>query len=217
MEYQIEYRQVIRTVISCLRHEPQWMQLLLPSSKAYTKLIEHLLSTQANYEEDKFGAPRETVVGFARELNEKSATVNKWLREIYDDILDLNDNHPELFAKEGDIICKFQYYSRLYRTGFWFYLGVPAVPNVGDYFELFFVRALAEDYQFVVKQVSYKFDHGRMEIEIDLGQKYSEDGLYKKLLIEKARFLDLLSIGEKYGPENVLDERLRDLLKRKLL
>lgn len=217
MAYVIPFKQEVRTIIHCLRHEPQWMRLLLPSEKPYVKLIDHLLSTQSKYEEDNNSAPRETVVGFARELNEKSALVNKWLREIYDDILELNIEHPELFKKTGEIICRFEYYSKIYQTGFSFSLGVQSVPQIGDYFELFFVNATANEHQFVVKEVTHRYEHGKMEIEIELGQQYYERGLYRKLLVEKARFLDLISIEDEFGPEFMLDKKLKKVLKQELI
>ncbi len=150
-----------------LFEEYQWLKLVRDESKAYIKLIDHLVKEWApkDGEEQDFHIIN-TVKYHAGCIGEKPAIVNKWFREIYIDIFDLNDKRPELFVNPGEHLCSFYYYMK--PAGFLFHLGVFETPRVGDHFTFFFVKAITTIRDFVVKEVDHEYSGGKMEIEVYL-------------------------------------------------
>ena len=197
-----------------LADQVQWMKLIRDEDKAYTRLIDYLVT---KWEPENILFPNdieiETVAYCAGELNEKSATVNKWFRQIYNDIFDLNERHPELFATPEEHLCSFIYNSKQDKSGFWFNLGVKSIPRVGDCFSFYFARAVTDTYDFVVKDVTHRSQNGRVEIEIELVDRLHNANSYRKLLIDKARFLRLISIEDLYDSEYHLDDKLMNIFK----
>ncbi len=209
-----ENTQSIRHIMGGLADQVQWMKLIRDVDKAYTRLIDYLVP---KWEPENILFPNdieiETVAYYAGELNEKSATVNKWFRQIYNDIFDLNERHPELFATPEEHLCSFIYNSKQDKSGFWFNLGVKSVPRVGDCFSFYFARAVTDTYDFVVKDVTHRSQNGRVEIEIELVDRLHNANSYRKLLIDKARFLRLISIEDLYDSEYHLDDKLMNIIK----
>ena len=209
-----ENPQSIRYIMSGLADQVQWMKLIRDESKAYTKLIDYLLP---RWEPKNVLFPNEveieTVAFYSGELHEKSATVNKWLRQIYNDIFDLNERHPELFATPEEHLCSFIYNSKEDRSGFWFNLGVKSVPRVGDCFSFYFARAVTDTYDFVIKDVTHRCQNGRLEIEIELADRLYNANHYRNLLIEKARYLRLITIEDLYDSEYHLNDKLKEIFK----
>lgn len=204
----------IREIILALEDEPQWMELVRGNGKDYVKLIDYLLaSSDSNKGSDARPGKRITVAEYAARIGEKPATVNKWLRKIYADIFDLNEEHPELFVNEGELPCAFYYCSKYESSGFWFNLGVKSIPRVGDRFEFSFPKAVTDTSVFYVKEVVHRHERGRMEIEIELRSRYFKGESYRDLLVDKALFLEMISIGDVFGPDYMLDDKLKELFK----
>ena len=59
----------------------------------------------------------QTLVYYAGALKEKPSTLNKWFRQISNDIFDLNENPPELYAKQDEILCSFNTIVRMTVAG----------------------------------------------------------------------------------------------------
>ena len=101
-----EKNPAIRDIIYALDEERQWMELVRDDRKPYSKLIDFLLSEPIHDEDtDPEVLKKMTVTNYSVHLGEKQATVNKWLRQIYADIFDLNDKHPEQFVNPGEQMC----------------------------------------------------------------------------------------------------------------
>lgn len=114
----------IREIIFALEEERQWMELVREDGKPYSKLIDFLLMEPVyNEDSDREFVKRMTVSSYAARLGEKQSSVNKWLRQIYTDIFELNQKHPELFVNPGEQMCTFHYYSEVDKSGFRFNLG----------------------------------------------------------------------------------------------
>lgn len=203
---------VIRDIIYALDEERQWMKLVRGNGKPYAKLIDFLLNEPV-YDED---TPPDvvknmTVTRYASRLGEKMSTVNKWLRQIYADIFELNEQHPELFVNPGEQMCSMYYYSRTYKSGFTFNLGLRYIPRVGDQIDFYFPQALCDTAVFIVKEVTHKYTHGMARIEITLSREYLFGRSYRSMLIDKARFLNLISIEDEFAPDYVLDQKLKQV------
>ena len=203
--------QNIRAIMTGLADQVQWMELVRDERKEYTKLIDYL-TREWSPKNVLFpnGVKIQTVTYYAGVLKEKPSTLNKWFRQIYNDIFDLNENHPELFAKPDETLCSFIYGCVEDGSGFWFNLGVTSVPRIGDYVSLRFVRAVTDTHDFIVKDVTHRFQNGRMEIEIDLMNKIRNTNHYRSLLIEKALYMGLISIDD-LKREWKLDDKLMEV------
>ena len=203
--------QNIRAIMTGLADQVQWMELVRDERKEYTKLIDYL-TREWSPKNVLFpnGVKIQTVTYYAGVLKEKPSTLNKWFRQIYNDIFDLNENHPELFAKPDETLCSFIYDCVEDGSGFWFNLGVTSVPRIGDYVSLRFVRAVTDTHDFIVKDVTHRFQNGRMEIEIDLMNKIRNTNHYRSLLIEKALYMGLISIDD-LKREWKLDDKLMEV------
>lgn len=209
-----EHKQSIKDIMVGLADQIQWMELIRDEAKAYTKLIDYLIS-EWSPKNDLVSDDIEirTVAYYADVLKEKPTTVNKWFRQIYNDIFALNERHPELFAAPDQVICTFDYSSKMDHSGFWLSLGVDIVPRVGDCFSLYFVKAVTDTTDFVVNEVTHRHQNGRTEIEIELVDKFHNTNSYRKLLIDKALFLRAISISDTYGSDWKLDDKLIRIFK----
>ena len=207
-----EKNPAIRDIIYALDEERQWMELVRDDRKPYSKLIDFLLSEPIHDEDtDPAVLKKMTVTNYSVHLGEKQATVNKWLRQIYADIFDLNDKHPEQFVNPGEQMCTLHYYSRAFKSGFWFKLGVKSIPRVGERVDFTFPCAVTDTAVFIVKKVTHRFTHGMTETDIELANEYRNDNGYRDLLLDKARFLGLISIEDIFAPDYVLDNKLMDV------
>ena len=209
-----EHKQSIKDIMVGLADQIQWMKLIRDEGKAYTKLIDYLIS-EWSPKNDLFtdDIKIRTVAYYADVLKEKPTTVNKWFRQIYNDIFVLNERHPELFATPDQVICTFDYSSKMDHSGFWLSLGVDIVPRVGDCFSLYFVKAVTDTTDFVVNEVTHRHQNGRTEIDIELVDKFHNTNSYRKLLIDKALFLRAISISDTYGSDWKLDDKLIRIFK----
>lgn len=209
-----EKRPGIREIIYALDEERQWLKLVRQNGKAYAKLIDFFLSLLP-IDEDSGSASLQkmTVAMISAQVGEKPSVVNKWFRQIYTDIFDLNEKRPELFVNPGELMCSLSYYNKQDNSGFWFNIGVKSIPKVGDIVDFYFPKAVTDSSSFIVKDISHVYKNGMMEIQVQLGKKYFRGSSYRKLLIDKALFLGLISLGDAYDPEYALDEKLMKLFK----
>ena len=205
-----EKNPAIRDIIFALDEERQWMQLIREDGKPYSKLIDFLLSEPVyNEDSDPEVVKKMTVTSYSARLGEKQSTVNKWLRQIYKEIFDLNQKHPELFVKPGEQLCTFHYYSEMDESGFRFHLGLKCIPRVGDRIDFFFPQAVTDSSSLIVKQVTHRFEQGSMVTEIELGRRYYNGSSYRNLLIDKALFLGCIAFEDIYLPDYELDRKLK--------
>ncbi len=202
----------IRDIIYALDEERQWMELVRDGGKPYSKLIDFLLSEPVHDEDtDPAVLKNMTVTSYSTRIGEKQSTVNKWLRQIYAEIFNLNDEHPERFVNPGEQICTLHYYSRTFKSGFRFKLGVKSIPRVGERVDFTFPCAITDTAVFIVRKVTHRFTHGMTEIDIELANEYRNENTYRNLLLDKARFLGLVSIEDVFAPEYELDNKLMDV------
>lgn len=212
-----ENNPAIRGIIYALDDERQWLELVREDGKPYTKLIDFLLSEPVHDDDtDSEILKRMTVTSYSARLGEKQATVNKWLRQIYTDIFELNQKHPELFVNPGEQLCSLHYYSESDKSGFLFYLGLKCIPRVGDRIDFFFAQAITDSSALIVKEVTHKFEHGTMVIEIYLGRRYYRGSSYRDLLIDKALFMGWIQFEDQFLPDYELDAKLKKEFGRSL-
>ncbi|QCX52477.1 hypothetical protein [Elizabethkingia sp. JS20170427COW] len=116
------------------------------------------------------------------------------MQEIYEGILELNENNPELFYTESGI--QVELHIRYYDSYCFFSLTLPMIPRVYESFELFFIKAKMGWTTFWVKDVQYSIDNNKNSIYVLL-----QGGIlnrYQEFALEKALFEGQISFRDEY-------------------
>jgi len=136
-------------------------------------------------------------------LNQQKIT--KWIRKIYDDLLELNHTNPEYFTRTG---TRYELYLRHWDMSMHFTTSLIAPPNLHDTFIFPFIRPCLGTEYFFVKQIQHELINGSHTITLWLSGGFVNT--YRELLYDKARFYRLLSMQEEFSLTDAeLDEILR--------
>lgn len=193
-------------IFMCLSCMPKWSEILFArgAEKPYKPFLKWLLDA-------RFFPDREekmTVKRLSSDFKADTSKVTKWLRQIYDDIIDLNFDNPELFCADGEI--KVQLYMKAFDSYCNLYVSLPTLPREFESFRFSFVRGkLGIDY-FWVKKVEYSIEDNKTHITIWL-----QDGFvnrYREFALDKAIFQGHLGFRDRYEKHDIeIDNELRDL------
>lgn len=174
----------------CLASMPSYSKILLEfnDSKSYCNFLKWLL--QVNFYKDI--NERTTIKKIAADFKIDSPRVTKWINEIYEDILTLNFDHPELFQKDG---IKLKFYMKYYDNYCTFYSAMPVVPREFETVNLLFFKGKVGEDHFWVKKVEHQMEEDTVEItvwlEVGFHNKYREFALDKALFQEEIGFMDV--------------------------
>lgn len=195
--------------LSCLENMPEWSQILSDQNngKSYNDFLKWILQNRYFRNEEKINIKKiSELSGYT------SAKISKWLKEIYDDIFELNENQPSLFYYPKGI--EVELYLRYYDNYCSFRTSLPVLPRKYETFAFFFVKAKLDTYYFWVKDVCFRIDESKKDIVISL-----EGGIlniYRELALSKALFegsVRTFDVYEKYNFEidELLKKRIRSL------
>ncbi|MGC4128515.1 MAG: hypothetical protein QM564_02925 [Bergeyella sp.] len=187
--------------LHCLQNMTKWSELLLSQNngKEYNEFLKWIL------EQDYFAEEHMTITQISKLSGYPSTKISKWLQEIYNGILELNENHPELFYTESGI--EVLLYIRYYDNYCSFWLTVPAIPRVYETFDFFFIKAKIGWNSFWVKDVQHSIDNNKSSVCIFL-----EGGIlnkYREFAVEKALFENKISFTDQYDK---FDFQIDDLI-----
>ena len=123
-------------VFYCLSEGQSYCSLLFDnaSDKPYLKFLESLLQN-AFY---KFQDDKRTIKKLAIGAGEKSQKITAWIHQIYEDILELNGDRPELFNGLG---VKVRLYLSNYDDNWSFNLSMPVLPREYENVRFHFIKA----------------------------------------------------------------------------
>lgn len=94
------------------------------------------------------------------------AEVSKWSQEIYEGILELNENNPELFYTESEIPVEQQI--RYYDSYCFFSLMMSVVQRAYEIFEFFFINAKMGVKRFWVRDVEFSIENNKSSFYVFL-------------------------------------------------
>lgn len=177
--------------LHCLQNISNWSNILLSQNnrKTYNDFLKWILKN------DYFKTSENLTIAHISKLSGySSAKVSKWLQDIYEGILELNENSPELFCTEPGI--RVRLHLHYYDSYCFFSLTLPVVPRVYESFEFFFIKAKMGWTRFWVKDVEYTVDNNKSSIYVFL-----EGGIlnrYRELAVEKALFKGQISHRDEY-------------------
>lgn len=193
-------------IFMCLSHMPKWSEILFSHGveKPYKPFLKWLL-------EAKFFSDREekmTVKKLSSDFKADASKVTKWLRQIYDDIIDLNFEKPDLFCINEEI--KVLLHMKAFDNYCSLFVSLPALPREFESFRFSFARGkLGIDY-FWVKKIEYLIEDDKTYITVWL-----QDGFvnrYREFALDKAIFQGWISFRDRYEKyDGEIDSELRNL------
>lgn len=132
----------------------------------------------------------------AADFKTDTARVTKWIREIYDDIFELNYEKPELFQKSGAKVClHFSYFDDICI----FYTSLQVVPREFEKVRFPFINAKVGINWFWVKTVEHEIaEESIVNISLKGGtaNKYREFSLDKALFQREIHYMDVYEKNE---------------------
>lgn len=150
-----------------------------------------------------------TIKTLAESLGYKRELITKWLGQIYQDIFELNFDHPELFKGDG---IKHELYLKSNHGSAALTVWLRSTPRLYERLDIYFVKAkLGIDF-FWVKDVQHSIDDSEHTVSIWLQDGFCNK--YRELLVERAQyfgFLGFMDVYEKMDFE--IDRELKKIYK----
>ena len=183
---------------------PNYLKLLNSKEKPYENLIAWILQKEVFLDDDSYSLPTLGII--AKELNIASSKVTLYLKQIYEDIIDLNWNQPQLFTRPSQTLCylNFKHWGN-YQN---FFIGLDVIPRIGEHFNFQFVKPKLDCSSFHVNDVDYEITSKGQEVRISMASGSNNN--YLKLLKERAYLKRDISLHEYFDME--IDYKLKDKL-----
>jgi len=156
--------------------------------KPYINFLNWLI--EKNFYNDR--TEKITVKKMATDFKSDSTKVTKWIKEIYEEIFELNFDRPELFQGNG---IRVGMYIRNYDDGCYIYTTMPVLPREFETVKIPFVKGKVGTDLFWVKKVEHEIedDIAKVTLWLDGGilNKYREYALDKALFQGWIHFMDV--------------------------
>jgi hypothetical protein len=195
-------------VFVCLSSMVNWSRILYEhgQDKEYKGFLKSLID--CNYLEG--GEGKTTIKKIAGTFGLQATKITKWLHEIYNDILELNNEQETLFTNNKiPVILFFSYFDSSGN----FTVGLDVIPRVYEEFNMYFIKAKVGTERFWVKRVEYEYNDDSVRIFLWL-----EGGIlnrYREMAVEEALFKGWIGFMEKWDKSNSeIDDILIKYLRR---
>jgi len=181
----------------CLRDMPKWSQVLCDqhNGRSYNDFLKWIIEQRYFKDEEKISIKK-----IAELSAYPSVKISKWLREIYEDIFELNESQPQLFYFAGNITVEF--YVKYFDSYCSFKTALPALPRLYESFDFFFIKAKMGTSLFWVRDVQHIIGENDAYVLINL--KGGLANVYREFALSKALFegtLKFMDIYQKYDFE----------------
>jgi len=190
----------------CLGNMIHWSKILLKQNnkKPYNDFLNWIIINQYfnNIEE---GISLKKIAELSGYSNTK---ISRWIREIYIDILELNQKYPVLFYDKSGYNVELHF--KHYDDYCFINLTLPHIPRVYERLEFYFIKAAVGTNYFWVKDITYYIEENKVQVVVSLQgghlNKYREFALDKALFNGNLNFMDL---HQKFDFQ--IDDELRHL------
>lgn len=212
-----DYTPSPKEVMSCLVAEYQWLLLLKGKNKPYEAFLPFIEETGRLESEDDeyYDKNRYQITSIAKMIGKSSVIVRKWIFAIYDDLLALNREQPQLFnnGQPYHYVLSFESYYGYYSE---FNIWLPVMLNHADSFHFDFIFAKLNISYFWVKSVTIEHHNGKTKLSADLiSGIYNR---YEELAYAKACLLKAYSFDELYYSNSyVLYEKIKEYVRKEKL
>lgn len=205
----VEFKPRAELLIKCLISEYQWLSLLKGKNKKYDLLLDYLekLGEEDKLDLDDYDRKSYQSSGISETTGVKLANIKKYLTQIYEDILALNYDYPELF-KEGHPHRYSLYFRHLDHCYNDFNIWLPTELHRFDRFNFPFIAEKVDWGYFWVKSIMHIHEYGQCKTLIEMAA--GSANIYRELLLDKADFMSEISINDIYSlTEYQMDEKLK--------
>ena len=173
----------------CLCHAPTWTETLIGLNKSYELFLIKL--RDRNYFQDN--KEKTTIKWMSAQLGFEITKVTKWIKLIYEDILELNYYEPEKFQSFGTMhTLHFRHYDNSELLNVW----LQHTPRVFERFECYFMKAKVGTDYFWVSEVNHEIHNGTQTIHLTLKGGFCN--LYREQLLSRALFERTLGFRDQY-------------------
>jgi hypothetical protein len=190
---------------------PSYLKLLDNNRSNYQPLLKWLIDNFPLMDDD-YDQPLPYMKEIGEQFNLNGGQVKNQLMKIYNDVNVLNHERPELFMKEGTVLCqcRFNYFNK---WGY-FNVGLNFLPRERESFRFYFMKPKVGTDSFYVKRVDHNINDNRNVIEIFLDGGITET-LYYQLLKEKALFYRRIGYDQyySYGTNYKLEDTIRQSMR----
>lgn len=173
----------------CLCHSPSWAEILLGMNKPYESFLAKLKDRKYFQDTEE----KTTIKWMSNQMGLEATKVTKWIKQIYEDILDLNYYQPEKFHSGGIMhTLHFRHYDDSEMLNIW----LQQTPRVFERFECYFIKAKMGIDHFWVSEVKHEIQNGIQSIQVTL--KGGSHNAYRELLLNRALFEHTLGFRDQY-------------------
>lgn len=194
-------------IFYCLCGMPNYSKILLEQNptKPYSDFLRRLIDLNFYNERTE----KIAIKKIATDLKTDTAKATKWIKEIYEQIFELNFDKPELFQNNGIKVCM---YMRHYDSSCSFYTTLPVLPREFETINFPFAKAKTGTERFWVKRVEHEITEDIAVVTLwldgDTLNKYREFALDKALFQGQIHFMDI------YNKQSFeLDDELKKIYK----
>src|SRR5688572_4361075 len=148
-------------IFYCLSKMPSFSKVLAEQieDKPYVNFLRWLIDK--NFYNDR--TEKITIKKIATDFKCDSTKVTKWIKEIYEEIFELNFDKPELFQGNG---LKVGMYIRYYDDGCTIYTTMPVLPREFETVKIPFVKGKVGTDHFWVKKVEHEIEDDVAEVTL---------------------------------------------------
>lgn len=175
----------------CLSLMPPWSQILLENGrqKEYQPFLKQLLDAKYFKDEEE----KVTIKKLSARLNLPTTKATKWLHEIYDDILELNNDNPTLFTNNKITTCL---YCRYYDSSATVYIGLDVLPREFESFSFPFIKAKAGTESFWISRVEHEVQE--TEVQPTIWLQGGNLNKYREMAVEEGLFKGWLNLMDNW-------------------
>lgn len=184
------YKGSSKEYLIALTRYPGFTKLINPENKPYKLFYDWLMKNEKEFLDEDRVLP--SIKDISKLLSIDNNKITKYLRMIYDEIIELNNEKPELFVKPGQLSCylSFEYFKNYLGLT----LGLNVLPRVGECFQFYFTKPKTDGWNFYVRRVDHEYYNNGHELYISLS--YQSPNHYLNLLREKAYLHRDISLHE---------------------
>lgn len=169
---------------------PKWCEILIANiDKPYNEFVSFLLSK--NFYNDNY--ERIVIKNIATDAGIETSKISKWLPQIYEDIIELNNEQPELFSSNGirhEICCR--RHDSYCNVNVW----LLCTPRLYESFEFDFASSRTGSRYYYVEKVSHTMYNNEHIISIELHDGFVNK--YRELLVDRAELYGIIDIQDRY-------------------
>jgi hypothetical protein len=192
-------------IFRCLSEMTAYSKILLEHipDKSFAEFLKWLIEVDFYNDREEKIIVKKIAAGF----NVETAKATKWIKEIYQEIFELNYDKPELFQQEG---IKVTLYMKAYDNHCSFYTSLPVLPREFETLRFPFAHGKVGIDYFWVKKVEHEIVENSAVITLWLEGGFLNK--YREFALDKALFQGRIGFMEVYQKHSFeLDDELKKI------